>query len=238
MMIAEGARVAVVDDVRHFAETTADIATEAGLIASIISEDDGPFHSPEELLDRVTNSDCAAVICDHRLSQTPFASFTGAQFVSDLYANRIPGVLLSTFLESDTNTSIRLHRARIPSLIDRGGLDPDQILEGLNLCQAELNGDVTPERQPRRTLVRIVGISEDENGPVAEVIVHTWKPDEPIRFPVKLIEDSQIREILTTPFNRVLRLFARVNVGCQNESDLFFEGFEFAPEPNVEDLEA
>ena len=235
-MIAEGARVAVVDDVRGFAETTADITKEAGLIASIISEEDGPFHSPEKLLDRVKSSGCQAVICDHRLSQTPFASFTGAQFVSDLYVNGIPSVLLSTFLESDTNTSIRLYRARIPSLIDRDGLDPAQILEGLYRCEAELNGDIALERQPRRTLVRIDGVSEDGNGPVAEAVVHTWRPDETIRFPVRLIEDSQIREALTNSFNGVLRLFARVNVGCQNESDLFFKGFEFAPEPNVEDL--
>ena len=191
---------------------------------------------PGQLLDQVRSAGCLAVICDHRLSQTPFASFTGAEFVSDLYANGIPGVLLSTFAAIDDSTSIRLYRARIPSLISRDNLDAHQVLQGLYRCQDELNGKIAPERRPRRTLVRIVSVSEDEHEPVADAIVHTWKPDVAIRFPIKLVENDQIRDALTMNFAGPLRLFAKVNVACQLESELFLEDFEFAPEPNVENL--
>ena len=237
-MIGEGTPVAVVDDVRRSAEIAAYIAEEAGLIPSIISEEDGPFDRPEQLLDHVRSAGCLAVICDHRLSQTQFASFTGAEFVSDLYTIRIPSVLLSTFAAIDDSTSIRLYRARIPSLLSRDRLDADNVLQGLYRCQAELDGETAPERTPRRALVRVVSVSQDEDESVADAIVHTWNPDVAIRFPIKLVEDQQIRDALTKHFPGVLRLFAKVNVACRQESDLFLQEFEFAPEPNIEDLKA
>ena len=235
-MIGEGTLVAVVDDVAGQAETAAGIAEEAKLKPSIISEAAGTFLNTGELFDRVLATGCSAVICDHRLSQTGFASFTGAEFVATLYERSIPAVLLSTFSGTDSETSIRLHRARIPSLIARADLDPDHILRGLQLCEDELAGHIAPERQLRRTLVRIEGISEESDAAVADAIVHTWNPDHAIRFPLDLIEDSSIREALTANPTLPVRLFAEVNVGCRDDSELFFRGFKWAPEPSVDDL--
>ena len=235
-MIAEGTGVAVVDDIRDYAETAAGFAEEAGLAPSIISETDGTFQTTQQLLERVRSAGCSTVICDHRLSQTQFASFTGAEFVSKLYQEMIPGVLVSTFSAIDGDTSIRLHRAHVPSLISRGELDPDRILRGLQRCAAELAGHIAPERQPRRTLVRIQDVSMDSDTPVVEAILHSWVPDQAIRFPLTVIEDPQIRNVLTRNFSGELRLYAQVNVGCRDDNELFFRAFEFAPEPNVEDL--
>ena len=235
-MISEGTRVAVVDDVMGYAETAAGIAEEAGLVPSIISETDGTFQETHQLLERVRATDCAAVICDHRLSQTRFAAFTGAEFVSRLYQESLPAVLLSTFSAIDGDTSIRLHRAHIPSLIGREELDPDQILQGLHRCEAELAGDVAPDRQPRRTLVRVMNVSIESDTPVVDAILHSWNPNYAIRFPITVIEDQEIKKILTPSFNGELRLFADVNVGCRDDNELFFRAFEFAPEPNVDEL--
>ena len=235
-MIAEGALVAVVDDIMGQAETTAGIAEEARLVPSIISEADGVFHYTQQLLEIVQDSNCSAVICDHRLAQTGFASFTGAEFVASLYDQGMPAVLLSTFSAIDGDTSIKLHRARIPSLIPRSDLDPRKIMVGLSLSESELAGRTSPERRPWRTLVRIEGISKEGNTPVAEAIVHTWKPDLAIRYPLALIEDSSIRQHLTKNQSWPVRLFAEVNVGCDDANDLFLRSFEWAPEPNVKDL--
>ena len=235
-MIAKGRRVAVVDDVVHYAETAAGMAEEAGLIPSIISETDGKYEFTHQLLERVRESNCSAVICDHRLSQTKFASFTGAEFLSELYQVSIPGVLLSTFSAIDGDTSIRLHRARIPSLIGREELDPNQLLQGLRRCEDELAGVIAPERRLTRAIVRIVGVSADSDVPVAEAIVHSWNPEYAVRFPLELIEDLQIRELLIPNLSGELRLFAEVNVGCRDDTELFFRAFELAPEPNVDDL--
>ena len=236
-MIDEGARVAVVDDIRGQAQTTAGIAEEARLVPSIISEPDGVFQHIQQLLQLVQESNCSAVICDHRLSQTGFASFTGAEFVASLYNQGVPAVLLSTFSAIDSDTSIKLHRARIPSLIPRSVLDPRNIVVGLKRSESELAGHIAPERMPWRTLVRIEGISREGDTPIAEAIVHTWKPDLAIRYPLALIEDLSIRDHLANNSSWPVRLFAEVNVGCDDANDLFLQSFEWAPEPNVRDLD-
>lgn len=235
-MIAEGTRVAVIDDIIGQAETTAGIAEEARLMPSIISEAHGVFTYTQQLLELVQDNDCSAVIADHRLSQTGFASFTGAEFVANLYDQGMPAVLLSTFSAIDSDTSIKLHRARIPSLIPRNGLDPREIMVGLKLSESELAGHTSAERRAWRTLVRIEGISKEGEIPVVEAIVHTWKPDLAIRYPLELIENLSLRQHLANNCSWPVRLFAEVNVGCDEANDLFLRSFEWAPEPNVEEL--
>ena len=235
-MISEGTHVAVIDDVVEQAETTAGVVEEADLIPSIISESDAGFQNPQELLKFVKASKCTAVICDHRLSQRGFASFTGAEFVANAYVKSIPAVLLSTFAAIDGETSIKLHRARIPSLIPRSDLEPSNIIEGLNLSARELAGQIAPEREAWRTLVRIEGVADEGGVPVAEAIVHTWEPELAIRYPLELIEDEPIRKRLKENTVWPVRLFAMVNVGSEEANELFFRSFEWAPEPDVNDL--
>jgi hypothetical protein len=235
-MISGGIQVAVIDDVEGQAETTAGIAEEASLVPSIISEADGGFKNSQELFRFVRESSCTAVICDHRLSQRGFAPFTGAEFVANAYDENIPAVLLSTFSAIDGDTSIKLHRARIPSLIPRIDLDPGKIMDGLKRSESELAGQIAPDRKPWRTLVRIESVSEEGETPVADAIVHTWKPDLAIRYPLALIEDESIRHFLMKNDNWPVRLFAEVNVGCDDANELFLQSFKWAPEPNIQDL--
>ena len=228
-MIEKGTTVAVIDDVIGHAETAAGIAEEAGLLPLIISENDGVFMQTGDLLERIRQANCMAVICDHRLNHTQFAPFTGAEFMAKLYSVRIPGVLLSTFAAIDDDTSIRLYRANIPSLIAKGNLEPDEIMEGLLRCESEIAGDITPERTPRRSLVRVTNVSTESDIPVVDAIVHSWDPGIAVRFPLAMIEDSAIQEMLTSTFSEDVRLFAQVNVGCRDANELFFKSFEMAP---------
>ena len=235
-MIAEGTRVAVIDDILGQAETTAGVAEEAKLVPSIISEAHGAFKNTQQLLRLVQENDCAAVIADHRLSQTGFASFTGAEFVASLYDRGMPAVLLSTFSAIDGDTSIKLFRARIPSLLPRSALGPREIMVELKRSENELAGHTSAERRAWRTLVRIEGISKEGEIPVADAIVHTWRPDLAIRYPLDLIEESSIKQHLTSNSSWPVRLFAEVNVGCHDANDLFLRSFEWAPEPSIEEL--
>ena len=234
--ITRGTRIAVIDDERRQAETAAGIAEEAGLHPVVISEGDGTFVMPHQLLDSLRLANCTAAICDHRLSQTQFAQFDGAEFMSALFKERIPAVLLSTFAAIDGDTSIRLHRAEIPYIIRRNDLAPEEIVRGLELCIAEFAGDPTPERTPRRTLVRVADIAIDGSAVVVDAIVHTWSPDIAVRFPLEVVEDPEIQRILSDRRGVGLRLFAEVNVGCEKADELFFRSFEFAPEPNIDRL--
>jgi len=105
-MISKGTNVAIIDDIEGQAETTAGIAEEASLVPSIISKADSGFQCPYQLLESVQESNCTAVICDHRLKPRGFASFTGAKFVAIAFDERMPAVLLSTFSAIDGDTSI------------------------------------------------------------------------------------------------------------------------------------
>ena len=236
--IGKGTKVAVVDDERFTAEVAADIAEEADLVPTIISDGDGPFQEVVQLLERIRTLGCEAVVCDHRLSGTPFASFLGAELMASLYDEHIPGLLLSTFAGEDSDSTIRLFRARIPCLVSRGHLDPDNMLQGLRLCESELNDNFAPERYPRRTLVRVVNVSSSsssvDSGTVVEAIMHSWDPDCSVRFPLDLIDDPQIQQLLLNDFSGELRLFAQVNIDCQDSMDLFFQDFELAPEPHAD----
>lgn len=235
-MISVGSRVAIVDDVKGQAETTAGVAEEASLVPFIISEADGEFENLQQLFGCVQDRNCRAVICDHRLSPTGFASFNGAEFVASLYDQGMPAVLLSTFAAIDGETSIKLYRARIPSLIIRNDLDPRTIMVGLKRSESELAGHIAPERRPWRTLVRIEGVSIEGKTSFAEAIVHTWKPDLAIRYPLALIEDEHIKQHLMDNDNWPVRLIAEVNIGCDDANELYLQSFEWAPEPNVNEL--
>ena len=234
--IGRGAKVAVVDDERFMAEVAADIAEEAELVPIIFSDGDGPFRDVAQLLERIRKRGCIAVVCDHRLSGTPFASFLGAELMASLYNEHIPGLLLSTFAGVDSDSTIRRYRASIPCLVSRGHLDPDNMLRGLRLCESELNGHFAPERYSRRTLMRVVGVgpSSVDGGVAVDAIMHSWDPDCGVRFPLDLIEDRQIQQRLLNDFNGEMHLFAQVNVDCQDSMDLFFRDFELAPEPHAD----
>lgn len=232
-MIAEGSHIAVIDDVQTYAETAAGVIEEAGLIPAIITEGHGAFQRTQKLLEVVRDHRCTAVVCDHRLSQTQFASFTGAEFVSRLYRERIPGVLISTFSAIDSDASIRLYRAELPSVIGRDELGPDHVMEGLVRCASELAGHVAADREGRRTLLRVTGVGRDGADKFVEAIVHTWNPDHAVRFPMNLIKEPHVRRVLDGEFANDVRLFAEVNVGCGHDSELFFESFELAPDPDV-----
>ena len=238
-MIASGTRVAIVDDVPGQAQTAKGIAEEADLDPAVIQEVDGGFSTPELLLSRVREADCSAVICDHRLSRTGFASFTGAEFAALLYVQKIPALLLSTFSSTDSDSSIKLHRAQIPSLVARDELDPQRILDGLRESEEELLGHISHQRRLYRTLVRVEDVSIGHGEEMVDAIIHTWKPDRGVRFPLELIEDAALKEDLrnwTGESGRFPRMFAQVNVGCEHESDLVLRAFERAPEPDDRDF--
>ena len=235
-MIADGTLVAVVDDEQLYAKTTADVVTDASLRPVVISRDAGQFPNVSELLEKVQSARCEAVICDHRLNTRGLAQFTGAQFVSELYQQHIPALLLSTFAAIDADDSIRRYRSEIPLVMKRSDLAPERLVEGLEYCRAELEGRRAPERQPWRTLVRIVDVLPDVNQGMVDAILHSWNPDSAVRFPLEAVDNPKIASTLLHHFSGELRVFAQVKVGCRDESELFFEGFEFAPEPKIEAL--
>ena len=228
----EGIKVAIVDDKQSQARTVARVVEDAGMIPLIITEGQGEFTRPQDLMELVVSQDCAAVVCDHRLTERPFASFFGAEFVARSFRMKIPGVLLSTYASEDARTTIRLHRADIPSVVRWETLDPEPLRDGLLRCLDEIGGWVEPEREPWRVMVRVSRVTQEASGKTVWAVMHTLDPDREVQFPHALIEDLHISSLLRIGFEGEMRLFADVNVECLDEDDLFFKEFELAPEPD------
>ena len=69
----------------------------------------------------------SAAVCDHRLSPRGLAHFSGAELVAQLYTTKLSRLCSSANTSRLTkNVSIRKYRSRIPMLLARDEVAPDQ----------------------------------------------------------------------------------------------------------------
>lgn len=216
-------KIAVIDDDKILAETTAWEVEEAGYQPYLLV--DGNFHDVNELASRIIENSQGAV-CDHRLLGSGFANFFGAELVAALYDRKFPSLLITQFTEMDTSLSIRKWRHKIPVLLSRDLADASNIAKGIEDCRAELDGQISNIRKSYRTIVRI----DSSNVDSVEAFIPGWNPHKAIRFPTSLIP-ANIRQLLKPD----LRLFAHVNIGAEESDDIYFKKFELAPEPDEND---
>lgn len=222
-------RVAIIDDDYTQAETTALKIEEANFEPEIIRAEH-PFKQLEDLAAEVVRTGSQAAVCDHRLTPQGFATFNGAPFVALLYDKKVPSVLITTY-DMDVDVSIRKCRHKIPVLLDRdAATDPDIIRQGLLESARELQGDLSIDRRPHRSLVRVTNIDTESNEPVLDVIIPSWNPKRAVRFPLSLVGWSIQNDV-----RQGTRLFAQVNIGAEDPQELYFTDFELALEPDSND---
>ncbi|KAF3887351.1 MULTISPECIES: hypothetical protein [Nostocales] len=219
--------IAIVDDDTTQAKATVWEIEDAGYKPFLL--DNGNFHNVNDLVSLIRENAQGAV-CDHRLSNSGFANFYGAELVAALYDIKFPSILITQYTEMDTSFSIRKWRHKIPVLLSRKEANASRIAKGIEDCTSELSGKVPSTRKPRRTIVRIANIDEESNEPVVDAFVPSWNPYTAVRFPASLIPEN-IRVALKPD----MRLFAYVNTGAEKPDDLYFEKFELAPEPDEDD---
>jgi hypothetical protein len=142
---------------------------------------------------------------------------------------KVAALLVTHYLESDADISIRRYRRNIPVLL-RELPPPESMPDVFNRCREEVQGNVPANRRPWRTLIRVVGTSREQGTELVEAVIPAWNPETIVRFPVELV-----REDLRKTMKSGLRLFARVNVGAEDAKDLFLDSFEPAPEANPDD---
>jgi hypothetical protein len=191
--------------------------------------DEGHFYNVNELVSLITNK-AEGAVCDHRLSNSGFANFYGAELVAALYDLQFPSLLITQYTEMDTSFSIRKWRHKIPVLLSRDEANASSIAKGIEDCISEFCGRVLSTRKPYRTIVRIINIDEESHELVLDAFVPGWNPHKAVRFPASLVPED-IREALKPN----VRLFAQVNIGAETSDDLYFKNFELAPEPDKND---
>jgi hypothetical protein len=220
-------KIAIIDDDKSLAEVTAWEVEEAGYQPFLL--DNRHFRNVSDLVSLVRENTQGAV-CDHRLSNSGFANFYGAELVANLYDWKFPSLLITQYTEMDTSFSIRKWRHKIPVLLSREEADASSIAKGIEDCTLELSGKIPSTRKPRRTIIRITNIDEESHEHVVDAFVPGWNPHKAVRFPASLIPEN-IRAVLKPN----IRLFAHVNTGAEKSDDLYFEKFELAPEPDEDD---
>ena len=214
-------RVAVIDDDAHEAKIMSEVIRDAGYAPTILPA----ARQSVEAFAEAIRSRAHAALCDHRLRHLALFQFDGARLVAELTRSNLPAILITQF-PMDADVSIRKWRHLVPVLLDRADADDERIRQGFDYCIQELSGQPSMARRPRRSLVRIVGLSTESDDEVIDAIVPSWNSHQAVRFPRSLLGSLQDHAVLGA------RLFAQVNLGAERADELFFRDFEIAPEPN------
>lgn len=218
--------VAVIEDNPDNSAMLKIVLEDAGLTPLIFY--DG-FGNLKELVNALKGK-VQGAICDHRLNYRNYAPFEGAEAVARLYDESVPAVLVTQFRKIDADVSIRKWRHKVPVLLPRSDVDPESVLGGLASCASEIKGMIPQHRIPRRSLVKVVGISQESNCNVVDAIIPQWNPSEAVRFPDVLLP-QRLRDSLDVG----VAYIAGVNIDAENSEDLFLCDFELVPNPNPDD---
>lgn len=236
MQIQQIRKVAIVDDTQSSREELAETLEIVGFEPFIVENSWTEINSLVEHI----QANSQAVICDHRLSDSGLASFTGAELMPSLYKNKFPFLLITQYTDQDINDSIRKYRDKIPivlkreELIDLYDIDTigNKIKKGLETCSQEFQNIMSSTRRPHRTFIHIVNI----NNGLVEAFVPSWNPYHAVSFPLSLISEefsSNIESRLKQKEDTWL--IACVNTGAEKADDLYFTKFEVAPELDEND---
>jgi hypothetical protein len=179
---------------------------------------DGPLPNIDTLIS--SSREVAEVaILDHHLTKRRYATYNGADVAARLYRDNYPAVLCTRYEKANVD-EIRPLRRFIPVLLtpDPENFDMDTLSAGLIRCFGEFDGEFVANRRPWRTLIRIDSYDAD----CAYVIVPAWDPQQTVRLRLEHIPESVRKRILAGQE----RFHAQVNVGAEQNEDLFFESWE------------
>lgn len=218
--------IAIVDDNPDELALRAFQLKRIGLVPYPIT---GPFGKTQDLVDEIVSVTQGAV-CDNRLQPGGYG-FYGAEAVAGLYDRAFPAVLITQYLDEDTDFSIRERRRKIPVILRKDDAPPESIAKALDVCIREHHNDVLPTRRACRTLLRVVKIEPESGQDLVDVLVLSWDWKKVVRFPASLLPEACSDKLAVGQ-----RYMARVNTGAEEAADLFFEDFEVAPDPIPEEL--
>ena len=208
--------VAIVNDDERDCDVWGYQVAEAGYEPHIVRRPGNrPFRSIEELAHELEQHAAFAVV-DHRLSPKGLAQFTGAAMVAALYDRHlIAPLLVTTWEKQDADTSIRLHRKKVPILLSAQDFDddPEMIQECFMASAREVrDGQVPLERRAWRTAVQIEGRDTDSKIKVIDALIPGWNPEAKVTFPLDLIK-PELRDFAFP--GKVF--FAMVNTGAERD---------------------
>lgn len=211
-------RILVLDDNRRVQEGFI-FPIEAAERTAVLVE--GPLGTLDEFLAKPTTADAA--VSDYQLSPGNYAAFDGAELVSEWYQRGFPALLCTAFEKSNV-AQFRARRRWIPVIMSPSELDPDTLVQGLELVQLELQDQFVPARRPWRALIRFVEFDEETN--TANAKVPGWS-DEVVAFRASDLPQP-LRVELSKSFSRgdEFRCFGTANLGSESNEELYVANWE------------
>lgn len=163
--------------------------------------------------------DADAAISDFHLNPSGYAAFNGAQLVARLQRTNFPALLCTRFDRAAVDR-IRPHRRWIPVLMAADELNPDSLIEGLEICLSEIAGKFRPVRRPWRAQIYFLERdSEDSSSYFVEL--PGWQRNEAVRVSVNHIPEP-MQPLIAPGF----RCYAQANLGSENADDLYLSDWE------------
>jgi len=224
--VAENSVVGIVDDDADAAAAAEIFVKRAGYRPVVI-----PLSRSltlDDMLSRVTERNCSAVICDHRLNSKFRVGFDGARLAGAINTQlHVPAVLRTTFARVDSGTSIRLWRHEIPRVLEKGDRNAS-LSDAFEFTIAELNGSWALERQPCSAVIEVVAVDRTQKR--VDLIVGAWRTGVAVAVPIDQITRDIAQLSNVRDFTGKL-LSATVNCHASHERDLYFYDFKLAEEP-------
>ncbi len=221
--------IAIIDDDAASRATYAGSAIAAGFRPYCCEQ---RFRRVEEVLDEAREHRARFALCDHRLTEGHYARFYGAEVVARFYDAGIPAVLVTSYLRSDMETTIRPFRRKIPRLLP--GISPALLREALEACKAEVvEHEIPMERRGCRAVLTVKELASRGSLTVVKVRITQWSTTELAGFPLSMVPAEIRNDVKVGAF-----LFATVNTGANSADDLFFENFELPHSDDVKAIQA
>jgi CheY-like chemotaxis protein len=181
----------------------------------------GPYDDVQQLVDLAIEEDVDITICDHRLQPHRMANFYGAAVVARLTGEGRVAILITSYQESDAESSIRQHRRFVPAVVARRDLEETETFnEIVRVIRAELEGHAPLERQLYPTVIRVGSVATTTEGRALDVFVDGWRPGEAVRIPPALVPEHiaamEESDLLDAVFA------AEVNTAAKSHEELYF----------------
>lgn len=182
---------------------------------------EGPYGNDiDRLIGDVMTLNKPFVICDHRLQTQNFSSFNGSRVIQSLIQNGQPAMLL-TMYQSTNRIELRSSRADIPVVVGRDSFDIENLGAYAEVCRREIANDPVDTRRPHRTLISVLEVEDNRNGPTIYVDVPSWKPEHALILPHECVAAELLQTLASGDF-----LLGAVNIGAENEEELFFKNVD------------
>ncbi|WP_162942730.1 hypothetical protein [Cryobacterium soli] len=155
-----------------------------------------------------------AAISDYKLSPGGYAAFNGAELVSAWHRDNFPALLCTRYDRAEI-ARIRPHLRWIPVLMAPDDLNPDSLMEGLEACLFELEGNFRPVRRPWRAQVHFVEEDPEYAGSFF-VELPAWQRDEVFAVKIKDLPAALGRSVKPG-----FRCYAQANLGSEDIDEIY-----------------